>query len=61
MDLSNLFYGILFLLTGIILLLIKIAYFKNKDGKWLYYGNIQLISGAILGIVSGIYFIVSSF
>lgn len=60
MDWFNFLLGVVFLLTGIILLLIKYTYFKDKDGEWLYYGNVQLISGAVLGITFGIYFIVTS-
>jgi len=60
MDWFNFLIGIVFLLSGIILLLAKLTYFKDKDREWLTYGNVQLISGAILGITFGIYFIVTS-
>ncbi|GAB3532997.1 hypothetical protein GCM10027443_17620 [Pontibacter brevis] len=60
MDWFNFLHGIVFLLTGIILLLAKLTYFKNKDREWLTYGNVKLISGAILGITFGVYFIVTS-
>jgi hypothetical protein len=60
MDWFNFLLGVVFLLTGIILLVVKFTYFKDKDGKRLYYGNVKLISGAILGITFGIYFIVTS-
>ncbi|RDV10731.1 hypothetical protein DXT99_25830 [Pontibacter diazotrophicus] len=59
MDWYSFLWGIVFVLAGIIMILMRYEG-SSKDDSWLDIGNARLISGGIFGIVMGLYFIITS-
>ena len=61
MDVESFIYGLIFILTGLIVI---VYLYQNGDfdkGSKLGYGDVKLLGGAIIGILGGLYFLIKAF